>query len=279
MVLLDGKSLADQIISDLKTKIDPNSPPQFDIVLVGDNQASLKYISLKSKQAKSIGIDAFIHHLPSSTPVDEIVNLIDTLNHNPHHGLMVQLPLPDGIDKNLVLNSIDPTKDIDGLTAKNLGLLFQSDSTALVSATAMAIFNLLLHYKIDLVGKNITIVNNTPLVGLPLAALFNNAGATVTLNHKLSRDITLFTKSADIVVTAVGIPRFLTSSMVKKDTIVIGAGFGRDLQTGKLAGDLDFESLSRVCSYLTPNTGGVGPLTIACLLENLVKIYQKHGLS
>lgn len=277
MILLDGQKLADSILSDLKTKVDPNNPPHLDIVMVGNNPASLKYVELKSTACQNIGIKTTIHNLPQTVTNKKIIDLIGSLNSSNTAGIMVQLPLPDHLDKYQVLNSIDPQKDVDGLTSTSLGLLFQGVETGFISASPLAVIALLDHYKIKYQGKHVVIVNNTPLVGLPLAALFNNRQATVTLCHKYTQDIKKITFSADILISAVGIKNFITADMIKDGTVVVGLGVCQD-NYGKMAGDLDFKSLSVKASHLTPNFGGIGPMTVACLLQNVINSHT-FGLS
>ena len=278
MILLDGQRVSQQILESIKTKIDSQNPPILDIILVGNDPSSLKYTTLKSKVAKSIGIITNFHHLAHDTSQDKIVKLIDSLNQGPSTGIMIQLPIPANLDKFFILNSINPQKDVDGLTSTNLGLLFHNDPKCLVSATAMAIYEILKFYKIDLSGKNAVIVNNTPLIGLPLTALFNNNHATVTLCHKYTLNLKNITNTADILISAVGIPKFIKANMVKNGAIVIGAGFGKNSDTGLIEGDLDFDNVKKITSAITPNTHGVGPVTVACLLKNVVKVYT-NGLS
>ncbi len=278
MTILDGKQVSKQILDQLKNNLDPNNPPSFDIILVGNDPLSLKYTSLKQKIAKKIGIKSNLHHFSHNSDQAEIISLIQKLNRSDTSGIMVQLPLPSSFDKFTILNVIDPRLDIDGLTSTSLGLLFQNDHNCLVSATALAIYQILIHYQIELKGQHVVIVNNTPLVGLPLAALFNNNFATVTICHKYTQNLDSITQTADILISAVGIPSFIKPDMVKDGAVIIGAGFSKNLQTGQVEGDLDFDHLAQKASYITPNTGGVGPVTVACLLKNVLKV-SKYALS
>jgi len=277
MILLDGKRLADQILADLKAKVDPSNPPQLDIIIVGDNPASLKYVDLKSQACLDIGIKTTLHPLDDTVNNSQVIDLIKKLNSSDTSGIMVQLPLPDHLHKYQILNSIDPSKDVDGLTATSLGLLFQGVETGFISASPLAVITLLDHYKIKFQGKHVVIINNTPLIGLPLSALFNNRQATVTICHKYTQDIKKITFTADILISAVGIKNFITVDMIKTNTVVVGLGVSKD-ESGKMAGDLDFAHLSTLASYLTPNFGGIGPLTVACLLKNVITSHT-HGLS
>jgi len=277
MILLDGKRLADQILTDLKAKVDPSNPPHLDIIMVGDNLASATYVKLKSQTCQDIGIKTALHHLDINTTDSQVVDLIKKLNLTNTSGIMVQLPLPNDLDKYQILNTIDPAKDVDGLTATSLGLLFQGVETGFISASPLAVITLLDHYKIKFKGKHVVIINNTPLIGLPLSALFNNRQATVTICHRYTQDIKEITNTADILISAVGIKNFIAADMVKDKSIVIGLGVCQDT-LGKMAGDLDFKSLSAKTSHLTPNFGGIGPMTVACLLKNVINSHT-YGLS
>jgi len=274
MILLDGKTNAQKILNDLKSKIAKLSAPlQLDIILVGDNPASVQYVSMKQKKAQLIGVKTNLHQLPSNSPTKEIINLIRQLNvDNNVTGILVQLPLPSSLDTTLILNTIDSSKDADGLTAANLGLLFQKNPLAIPSATPFGIIKLLETYQIDLVGKNVVIIGRSPYIGLPLTALFLQKNSTVTVCHSYTQNLKTICQSADILVSAVGRPNFITSEHIKEGCIVIDVGLSPDPQTGKLVGDVNFETVAPRCSYLTPVPGGVGPMTIASLLENTVNI-------
>jgi methylenetetrahydrofolate dehydrogenase (NADP+)/methenyltetrahydrofolate cyclohydrolase len=179
---------------------------------------------------------------------------------------MVQLPLPEHINTHQVLAAIDPKKDGDGLTPYNLGLMFHDDPSAVVTATALGIIKLFETYQIDISGKNAVIINNTSLVGLPLAALFNNRHATATICHKYTQNIEQATLSADIIVSATGVKNLITANMVKSGAVVVDVG----------GGDVDFENVKVKCSYITPTFGGVGPMTVACLLRNTYELYSRQ---
>jgi len=275
MTILDGQKLADTILLKLKKDISTLSQaPHLAVILVGDNPASTKYIDMKQKAAQKIGIKTTLHYPSANTNQDTIIKLIEGLNKDKAiNGILVQLPLPQNLDTNLIINTINSQKDVDGLTNQNLGALFQGDETVSISASALAVIKLLEEYKVNFKGKHVVIINNTPLIGLPLTALFNNRLATVTLSHKYTKNLKDITQTADILISAVGIKNFITVDMIKKDAIVVGLGVSRD-KNGKMAGDLDFKALSKKASLLTPNFGGIGPMTIACLFQNLVKLVK-----
>lgn len=275
MQLLDGKLISQQILEKIKSEIDllPQKPV-LDIILVGSNPASLKYCQMKEETAKSIGITGNIHQLPGTITTEELIMFINDLNSNSLvTAFMVQLPLPPQIDKNLILNSIDPNKDADGLNAYNLGKLFQNDPSAIAPATAQGIITLLKAYNIDLIGKHVVIINNSPIVGLPLAAIFNSEKSTVIICHEYTQNLADTTSTADILITAIGKSKFITPEFIKENSIIIDVGFsiGDD---NKVSGDIDFDLVSPKCYYITPVPGGVGPMTIASLLNNTLKIHK-----
>lgn len=269
MTLLDGKTVSQKILNDLQSTI---YQPRLDIILVGQDPASLKYVAMKQKKAESVGISGQLIRLSESTTTSDLLSQIEKLNQDSQvTAFMVQLPLPKSIDTQKVLLAIDPAKDADGLNPINLGKLFTKDTTAIASATPTGIMRLLENYKIDLVGKNAVIIGRSSIVGLPLFALLNNANATVTLCHSHTANLSEICQKADILISAVGKPKFVTADMVKDGAIVVDVGTNYD-QNGLLCGDVDFEAVAPKCSYITPVPGGIGPMTIACLLENTLKL-------
>jgi len=269
MQILDGKITSQEILKELKDKIKKNNlSPILDMIMVGDNPASTKYTNMKQITGKSVGINGTIHHLPANVTESEIIELIHKLNRDKQiTAIMVQLPLPDNFDEQKIINTIDPHKDADGLTALNLGLLFQKDSKALVSATPLGIITMLQKYNIDLCGKNAVIINRSPFIGLSLAALFTNANATATICHSRTKNTLELCQAADIIVAGTGKPNYLTKDFVKDGAIVIDVGM-----------EVDFENVKSKCSFITPPTGGVGPMTVASLLANTVKIALNNKL-
>lgn len=278
MQILDGKKLSEKILSDLKNELEKFSEkPTLDIILVGDDPASLQYDEMKQKRAKSIGIDGQIHHLPQDSTTQDVLKKIEELNQNKKvTAFMIQLPVPKQIDTPTILNAIDSKKDADGLTSINLGLLFQRNKNAIASATPLGVIELLKEYNIDLVGKNAVIIGRSPFIGLPLSALFLKENATVTICHSYTKNLKKICQKADILVTCVGRQNFITADFVKKNAIVIDIGLSPDSKTGKLVGDVDFKKVSKKCSFITPVPGGVGPMTIASLISNTVDIFKKR---
>jgi methylenetetrahydrofolate dehydrogenase (NADP+) / methenyltetrahydrofolate cyclohydrolase len=278
MQILNGKNVSEKILSDLKNELEKFSKkPVLDIILVGDDPASLQYDEMKQKRAKSIGIDGQIHHLSKNSTTKDVLKKIEELNQNKKvTAFMIQLPVPKQIDTPTILNAIDPKKDADGLTSINLGLLFQRDKSAIASATPLGVIKLLREYNIDLVGKNAVIIGRSPFIGLPLSALFLRENATVTICHSYTKNLKKICQKADILVSCVGRQNFITKDFVKKNAVVIDIGLSPDQKTGKLVGDVDFKKVSKKSSFITPVPGGIGPMTIASLISNTVDIFKKQ---
>ncbi len=239
-------------------------------VLVGDDPASATYVESKHKDAKEVGIITRDHRLAATFKQNELVELVQLLNNDPEvHGILVQLPLPSHIHEFDILTSLNPLKDVDGLTPYNIGML-QSGNAALKPCTPSGIMELLDYYKIDVSGMDVVIVNRSNLVGKPLLTLMLERDATVTICHSKTKDLNEKLRRADLVVTAVGNrQRFtLTANMVKGDVVIIDVGIAR--LNGRLTGDLDFESVKQKASWITPVPGGVGLMTRAMLLKNTV---------
>ncbi len=277
MILLDGKNTSQKILDSLKQEIIQNNlSPKLDIILVGDDSSSQKYVELKQKKAESIGIGGQIHRLPQTSTTSEVLSLISQLNNDPSvTGLMVQLPLPKQINTEQVLLSIKPSKDADGLNPINLALLFQKNSLAISSATSLGIIKLIEEYKLDVSGKNAVIIGRSPDVSLPLFAQLMAKNCTVTICHSYTQDMAKITSMADILISSVGKPKFLGAEFIKKDAVIIDVGYAIDPITGKTSGDFDFEAIQDLVGYITPVPGGVGPMTVASLFYNTVQIAKR----
>lgn len=274
-MILDGKMVADLRNEELRKKIiAENLNLTTAIVLVGDNPASLVYVKNKIKASKNVGITTKLYNLDESINETELTNLLSKLNNdNEVDGILLQLPLPKHLDDDKFINLIDPLKDIDGFTTINQGRLFQKQPT-IVSATPQGIINLLNHYKIDVGGLDAVVVGRSQIVGMPIAKLLTDLNATVTICHTKTKDLSKYTKKADLIIAAAGVPKMITANMVKEGVIVIDVGINR--LNGKLVGDVDFEEVSKKAKYITPVPKGVGPMTINALLENIYKI--KRGV-
>lgn len=274
MQILDGKALAQTIESAIQKEVEilneQGITPGLAVILVGNDPASQTYISMKAKACKRTGIYSITHEMPQSIRQESLLQTISMLNQNPNiDGILVQLPLPKHIDTAAVLETIAPHKDVDGFHPFNMGRIF-SNLDGFIPATPMGVITLLEHYNIALEGKNVVIIGASNIVGKPLAALFLNKNATITLCHIYTQDLIKHTKEADILCVAVGKPNLITKEMVKENAIVIDIGISR-LQDGKIVGDVDYPNVSLKCSFITPVPGGVGPMTIASLLQNTLK--------
>lgn len=241
------------------------------VILVGNNPASQTYVKSKAKACEECGIKSLVYHLNENITQNELLALINTLNHDDSvHGILVQLPLPDHICKDLILESIISSKDVDGFHPINVGYLNLGLESGFLPCTPLGVMKLLKAYEIDLEGKDAVIIGASNIVGRPMATMLLNAGATVSVCHIKTKDLSLYTRQADLIIVAAGCVNLLRSDMVKEGVIVVDVGINR-LESGKIVGDVDFEEVSKKSSYITPVPGGVGPMTIAMLLENTVK--------
>lgn len=281
MQLIDGKSLSQKVQDHVQSEVeilkhDKNIVPGLAVVIVGDDPASHAYVSMKEKACKKVGFYSIAHKMPSSITQEEIINIIEMMNKNPHiHGILVQLPLPDHVDTTKILEVIDPKKDVDGFHAYNVGRMV-TNLDSYVACTPLGVMKMFEEYTIDLEGKDVVVVGASNIVGKPMASLLLNANATVTVTHIYTKDLAAHTRRADIVIVGVGVPNLITEEMVKEGAIVIDIGINR-LEDGSLVGDVDFPNVSPKCSYITPVPGGVGPMTIAMLLANTLKAAQAYG--
>ena len=280
MQILDGKALAQNIEKEIQKEVESLSQkgitPGLAVMLVGSDPASQSYVNMKAKACKRTGIYSITHEMPENIQQESLLQTISMLNQNPNiDGILVQLPLPKHIDTTAVLEAIAPYKDVDGFHPFNMGRVF-ANLESFVPATPMGVLTLLKHYKIPLQGKNVVIVGASNIVGKPLGALFLNENATITLCHIYTQDLAKHTKEADILCVAVGKPNLITKDMVKEGAIVVDIGISR-LQDGRIVGDVDFENVAPLCEFITPVPGGVGPMTIASLLQNTLKAAKIRG--
>ena len=272
--ILDGKLVAQKIRKNLKVEVEELKSegivPKLAVIMVGDNASSKIYVRNKSRACEEIGIEYQEFLLDDSTTMDELLDLIDKLNKDDSiHGILLQSPIPKGLDINQAFKAIDPKKDVDGFNPCNVGKLCLGQDT-FVSCTPYGIVKLLEEYNIDIEGKDAVIVGRSNIVGKPMLQCLLNKNATVTVCHSKTIKLERVTKSADILVVAIGQPNFITKDMVKENAVVIDVGINR-LQDGTLCGDVNFEEVSEVAQYITPVPGGVGPMTIAMLMNNIVK--------
>lgn len=272
--IIDGKQIRNEILDEFKKEVKHFMiKPCLAVIQIGDDPASNTYINAKEKACNEVGI--YFKHIKFNETVKEIevINKILELNNDEYvHGILLQLPLPEGFNADKLINYIARNKDVDGLTDINVGKLY-NNKNGLVSCTPLGIMKLLEHENIDVAGKNVTIVGRSNLVGKPLAGLLLNKDATVTICHSKTENLSFHTKNADILIVAVGKKHLIKENMVKKDAIVIDVGINKE--EGKLYGDVDFDSVKEKVSRITPVPGGVGPMTVAMLISNVIKAYQK----
>jgi methylenetetrahydrofolate dehydrogenase (NADP+)/methenyltetrahydrofolate cyclohydrolase len=279
---LDGKKLSDQIKSELTTEVASLKQkgifPKLGVILVGEFPPSIIYVRNKEKACFKVGIETETIRLARDIKIDTILSIIDKWNNDEkHHGILVQMPLPDHISQDEILMRINPKKDVDGLTPVNFGKLITSEPY-FYPCTPLGIIELLKANQIEIQGKHVVIVGRGGLVGKPLANMLlqknsDHGNATVTVCHTKTKDISAMTRQADILVVAIGSPKFLKRDMVKSGVVIIDAGTNRVEVNGepKLVGDVDFEEVEKVVSAITPVPGGVGPMTVAMLLKNTIK--------
>lgn len=274
MEIIDGKALAKKIRSELKEEVEELKKqgvhPKLAVIMVGDDKASVVYVRNKSKACNEIGIEYEEFLRDSSITQEGLINLIKELNGREDiHGILLQSPIPDGLDIREAFNTIDYRKDVDGFNPINVGKLSIGED-CFVSCTPYGVEKMLEEYNIPTEGKRAVIVGRSNIVGKPLIQCLLNKNATVTVCHSRTKNIEEITREADILVAALGKPKFITADMVKDGAVVIDVGINRN-EEGKLVGDVDFENVSKKASYITPVPGGVGPMTIAMLMYNVVK--------
>ena len=277
MKILDGKAVSLKVKESVKVRADElkksGVEPTLAVVLVGEDKASQTYVRAKEKACNEYGIKSVAHRLSENTTQNELLALINVLNLDDSiHGILIQLPLPKHIDTNVVLAAIDPRKDVDGFHAVNVGKLV-SGLDGFVPCTPLGVMEILKEYGIDVAGLNAVVIGRSNIVGKPMANLLLNASATVTVTHSKTKNLKEICKNADLIVAAIGKPFFLKADMVKDGAVVVDVGINR-LDDGRLVGDVDFDEVAPKCSYITPVPGGVGPMTIAMLLNNTILAAQ-----
>jgi len=274
MQIIDGKKIAEELKSAIALEVSGlNSKPGLAVILVGDNAASKVYVNNKEKGCQEVGFNSVKINRDENTSEKELLQLIQDLNNNETiDGILVQLPLPNHIDTKKVIEAIDPIKDVDGFHKENMGRLLQNNPT-LRPCTPRGVMTMLEKSNINPYGLDAVVIGASNIVGRPMAIELLNAGATVTICHSKTQDLPGKVKSADIVVAAVGIPRFVQADWLKKGSVVIDVGINR-LETGELVGDVDFDQAKDVVNAITPVPGGVGPMTIVTLLENTLLAHK-----
>jgi methylenetetrahydrofolate dehydrogenase (NADP+) / methenyltetrahydrofolate cyclohydrolase len=281
--ILDGNTLASNLIQDYKTQLDKLNQnaiqPKLSMILIGDNPASLSYITKKKESCQKAGLNSEVINLASDINQSQLQEKLTQLSSDPAtHGILVQLPLPEQLSVPLMLKHLNPRKDVDGFHAYNTGKLFRSAAyEKLAPCTPKGVIKLLEHYQIPIQGQHVVVVGHSDIVGKPMGMMFLNRNATVTICHKFTKDLASHTKQADILVSAVGKKHLITKDMVKPGAVLVDIGFSKEGK--KIYGDIDFQALKGHASAISPVPGGAGPMTVAVLIENTINAYlwwQKH---
>lgn len=280
-IIVDGKTLAKKIRENLKIECDEIKKqginPKLAVIMVGNNPASKVYVKNKSRACNEIGIEYEEHLLEENITQQELNELITKLNETKEvNGILLQSPLPEHLDINQAFKAISYRKDVDGFTPSSVGKLVMGGDT-FISCTPYGVIKMFEEYNIDLTGKEVVIVGRSNIVGKPLAQCCLAKNATVTICHSRTKDLKMHTKRADILIAAIGKAKFVTKDMVKEGAVVIDVGINKD-EEGKIIGDVDFENVKKVASYITPVPGGVGPMTIAMLMNNVIKAAKEQNL-
>lgn len=280
MNLIDGKETSSLIKEEIKKEVEElklvyKRVPGLAVIIVGDDPASKVYVNSKVKTCEQLGIYSEKYIFSDDISQENLLELIQKLNTDKNiNGILVQLPLPKHIDSKLIIDAIIPSKDVDGFSAENIGKVLIGENDTFKSCTPYGVIELLKRYNLPILGQDIVIVGRSNIVGKPLAAMLINESATVTVCHSKTKNLKEKIRNADVVIAALGIPNFITKDMVKENAIVIDVGINR-LENGKLCGDVDFENVSKIASYITPVPGGVGPMTIAMLMKNTLLSFKK----
>ena len=278
MNLLDGKKISEEIQLSLKDRInslvEQKHTPGLGVILVGKREDSIKYVNAKRKVCEKLGIYFFLKEFNENVSENELINEIEKMNnHSEIHGILVQLPLPMNLNKEKIVNTISVNKDVDGFHMINAGKLFLNHEKQFVPCTPLGCMELIDSYRIDVEGLNITIIGSSDIVGLPLSMMLLQRGATITICHIRTKDVKQHTKNADLVISCCGVPHLVKDDWLKEDVIVIDIGM--NMLDGKLVGDVDFLAVKDKCQYITPVPGGVGPMTIAMLVKQLVESTER----
>lgn len=277
--IMNGRTLSAEILNKQQARISSlSSAPHLAIILAGNDDSSLIYVRNKQKAAEKIGLKTTLFHLPENVTESELSQIIDECNQNPDvNGIIVQLPLPEHLNANRIINLINPLKDVDGFHPYNTGMLQNNEVPYFVAATPLGIMTMIKQIYPDLSGKNVVLIGASLIVGRPLATLLLNQECTVTITHIHTQNIKELTRKADILVAACGVAKLVKKDWIKENSVLIDVGINRE--DGKICGDIDFDDVIEKASAITPVPGGVGPMTIAMLLQNTVDAYfLQHNL-
>ena len=288
MKLIDGNKIAQSIIESLTKEVSKiNGPkPTVAFIRVGEDPASVSYVRKKQKTAENIGIQSLLKILPDSISQEELIEEIEVFNDDSNvHGILIQAPLPDHISETTIFNTVKPEKDVDGFHTLNIGKLCQEDPSGFVACTPAGIVELIKNSEIQTEGKHVVVLGRSQIVGKPAALLMIQKGlpgnATVTICHSKTQNLEVITKQADLIIAAIGRPNFVSEAMVKEGASIIDVGINRIPDSSKksgfrLVGDVDFEAVSKKCDHITPVPGGVGPMTVAMLMQNTLNAYKNQ---
>lgn len=273
--IIDGKLVAKSVLEDLSKKVEVSAKKTgLAVIIVGEDPASKIYVNLKRKKALELGFESLVVEMPESTTQEELLNKIDELNVDENiNAILVQMPLPKHIDSKVVIERINPKKDVDCFHPYNVGKIASNSDPYVFPCTPKGIMKLLEYYNVEIAGKNAVVVGRSNIVGRPMSQMLLTADATVTVCHSCTQNLSEITKTADILICAVGKSKLIKKDMVKEGAVVIDVGMNRD-ENGKLCGDVDFDGVSEVASFITPVPGGVGPMTICSLMVNAYELSQ-----
>ena len=273
--IINGKEIAENILNNIKKEVESyDVKPTLAVIIVGCNPASKVYVKNKIKKSEFLGFNSILKELPENTTKEELLDVIKNLNEDKNvNGILLQLPLPKGLDEKDFLDEISPIKDVDGFTTYNSGKLFKGEKPYAVASTPKGIITLVETKNINLEGKLAVVIGRSNIVGKPIAALLLQKNATVIQTHSKTKNLPEILKLADVIISATGKEEFIKGDMVKEGAVIIDVGITRN-KNGKLTGDVDFESVNKKVSYITPVPGGVGPMTIASLMENTLELYK-----
>ena len=277
-MLLDGKLVSGKILENLKQRVsNSENKPGLAVILANDNPASRIYVSSKEKKALELGYKSSVYKIGQNAKQSQIIELIQELNESPEtNAILVQLPLYNHLNAAQIIETINPDKDVDGFHPVNVGKLQIGLKPSAICCTPLGIIKLLEYYNIELSGKNAVVIGRSNIVGKPMAQLLLQKNATVTMAHSKTKDLKSITKTADIIISATGVPKILKADMVKKGVVVVDVGILRDFN-GKVHGEVDFDKLKDIASYITPVPGGVGPMTIAMLMQNTYNLFEAQN--
>ncbi len=273
--IINGKEIAENILNNIKKEVESyDVKPTLAVIIVGNDPASKVYVKNKIKKSEFLGFNSILKELPENTTKEELLDVIKNLNEDKNvNGILLQLPLPKGLNEKDFLDEISPIKDVDGFTTYNSGKLFKGEKPYAVACTPKGIIKLLETKNINLEGKLAVVIGRSNIVGKPIAALLLQKNATVIQAHSKTKNLPEILKLADVIISATGKEEFIKGDMVKEGAVIIDVGITRN-KNGKLTGDVDFESVNKKVSYITPVPGGVGPMTIASLMENTLELYK-----